>query len=75
MNKRRCDFCNDIRDRVTSSQTRNRCIGKFTNKEGETKFYILIPEWDEDIGDLVDVYLDDVNFCPYCGRCLRKDKK
>mgnify|MGYP001772501903 CR=1 FL=1 len=72
---RSCDFCNDIRDRITSSQTSSRCIGKFTNKKGETKFYILIPEWEKCIEDFVDVYLDDVNFCPYCGRDLRKENK
>ena len=70
-----CDFCNDIQDHITSSQTSSRCIGKFTNKKGETKFYILIPEWDEDIEDFVDKKLDDVIFCPYCGRDLRKEKK
>ena len=72
---RSCDFCNDIRDRITSSQTSSRCIGKFTNKKEETKFYILIPEWEKYIEDFVDVYLDDINFCPYCGRDLRKENK
>lgn len=63
-----CDFCREIRsekDFLTTNASYN-CI---TYDETNDKFDLVA-----DTGDPFEIgFIENVNFCPYCGRNLRKE--
>ena len=63
-----CDACKELSKVYDGSQ--QLIVSKFTNKKTGNPSFILVQEKYEKEPAAVTI---EVNFCPWCGRCLRGD--